>query len=70
MDYSEQPVPLDDNNEIPFESGNTVEVHAVYALPETGKMWVPLGDVCHVTDDGAALLMEFTREMFVAGADS
>lgn len=70
MDYSEQPVPLDDNNEIPFASGNTVEVHAVYALPETGKMWVPLGDVCHVTDDGATLLMEFTREMFVAGAGS
>ena len=36
-------------------------------LPQSGKIFVPLGDVCHVTADGVEKLMEFPRTPFVAG---
>ena len=65
-DYTEQPVPLNDSNENLIEAGNTVVVHSVFEL-STGTMMVPLGDVCHVTDSGAEMLMKFPRKLFVAG---
>ena len=68
LDYSEQPVPLDDANETPIEEGSTFVMHAVFALPQTGNMFVPLGDVVHVTADGPEQLMKFPRTPFVAGA--
>ena len=67
MDYSEQPVPLNDANEHTFAAGNTIVLHSAFHLPGSGKMFVPLGDVCHVTAGGAELLMGFTRDLFVAG---
>ena len=67
MDYAELPA-LSENTQTPIQTGMTFVVHAAYELPESGKMFVPLGDVCHVTADGAEKLMEFPRTPFVAGA--
>jgi Xaa-Pro dipeptidase len=67
MDYSEQPVPLTESNDAAFESGMTCVIHAAYALPESGKMFVPLGDVCRITNSGPEFLMNFTRDPFLAG---
>jgi len=67
MDYSEQPVPLTEANEALLAEGMTCVIHAAYSLPETGKLFVPLGDVCHVTASGPELLMRFGRDQFVAG---
>ena len=66
LDYSERPSPGESNDTL-LQAGNTIIVHSVFALPGSGKMFVPLGDVCHVTPDGAELLMEYPRELFVAG---
>ena len=51
----------------PFLS-TTAVMHAVFGLPGTGKMFVPLGDVFHLAEDGPELLMGFPRTPFVAGA--
>lgn len=67
MDYSEQPVPLTEANETVLEEGMTCVIHAAYSLPETGKLFVPLGDVCHVTANGPEFLMQFGRDLFCAG---
>lgn len=67
LDYSEQPVPLNDTNQRQLESGMTVVVHSVFTLPESGKMFVALGDVCHITPDGPEFLMDFSRDLFLAG---
>ena len=67
MDYSEQPVPLTEANETVLEEGMTCVIHAAYSLPDTGKLFVPLGDVCHVTSNGPEFLMKFGRDLFLAG---
>ncbi len=67
MDYSEQPVPLSEANQQPLKSGMTAVIHAAFSLPDSGKLFVPLGDVCHVTDEGPELLMDFPRTSFLAG---
>lgn len=66
LDYSESPN-MNESNEIPLESGATAIVHSSFSMPGTGKMFVPLGDLCHVTEDGPELLMSFPRTPFVAG---
>ena len=67
MDYSEQPVPLTEANETLLEEDMTCVIHAAYSLPETGKLFVPLGDVCRVTSNGPEFLMDFGRDLFLAG---
>jgi Xaa-Pro aminopeptidase len=66
-DYSERPN-LSESNEDLLEHGTTAVVHACFKLPGSGKMFIPLGDVCHVTPDGPEFLMEFPRTLFLAGA--
>ena len=66
LDYSESPV-LNESNETPLQEGTTAVVHSTFSLPGSGKMFVPLGDVCHVTASGPEFLMSFQREPFVAG---
>ncbi len=66
LDYSESPV-LNESNAAPFQAGTTAVLHSTFSLPGSGKMFVPLGDVCHVTESGPELLMSFQREPFVAG---
>lgn len=67
MDYSEQPVPLSEENGELLEVGMTAVIHAAFSLPESGKLFVPLGDVCHVTEKGPDFLMKFPRTPFLAG---
>ena len=45
----------------------TCVIHAAYTLPGSGKMFVPLGDVCQVTESDPEFLMSFTRNLFLAG---
>ena len=66
LDYAESPT-LNESNEKLLEAGTTAVVHSTFSVPESGKMFVPLGDVCHVTEDGPEFLMGFQREPFVAG---
>lgn len=65
-DYSERPN-LSESNEDLLEHGTTAVIHACFKLPGSGKMFIPLGDVCHVTPEGPEFLMEFQRTLFVAG---
>jgi len=66
MDYAEMPR-LSQDNDQPLEAGMTFVVHATFELPGSGAMFVPLGDLCHVTSDGVEFLMKFQRTPFVAG---
>ena len=66
MDYAEKPS-LAQTNQAALEEGMSFVVHAAFGLPQSGKMFVPLGDVCRVTGDGFELLMDFPRTPFVAG---
>ena len=67
MDYAEEPG-LTETSETPLQAGMCFVVHTAYGLPDSGKMFVSLGDVCHVTPDGFELLMNFPRTPFLAGA--
>lgn len=66
MDYSERPSPAESNDAI-LEAGNTIILHSAFALPGSGKMFVPLGDHMHIAEDGPEFLMGFDRGPFVAG---
>ena len=66
MDYAELPA-LAESTQTALEPNMTFVVHAAYELPQSGKMFVPLGDVCRVTANGAEKLMEFPRTPFIAG---
>jgi len=66
MDYSEHPGLSEDNDKL-LQSGMAFVVHTAYTLPDSGKMFVPVGDVCHVVPGGVELLMEFPRAPFLAG---
>lgn len=66
MDYSERPSPAESNDAI-LEAGNTIILHSAFALPGSGKMFVPLGDHMHIAEDGPEFLMDFDRGPFVAG---
>lgn len=45
----------------------TVVIHSAFALPGSGKLFVPLGDQVHITDEGPEFLMDFPRTLFLAG---
>jgi len=66
LDYSERPIPAE-SNESPLQVGNTIILHSAFSLPGSGKMFVPLGDQLHLTDDGPEFLMKFPRTLFLAG---
>ena len=68
MDYSESPGALAESNQLALEPGMTFVMHTAVSLPDTGKLFVPLGDVCSITEDGPEFLMQFPRTPFVAGA--
>ncbi|MAE66838.1 MAG: hypothetical protein CMJ18_21480 [Phycisphaeraceae bacterium] len=63
LDYGEKPY-ISDTNDEPFEPGMVVEVHPQLGIPGTDGFFVPLGDMCHVTDTGVELLTQFPRELF------
>jgi len=64
LDYSERPVPAE-SNEMLLEAGMTIILHSAFSLPDTGKLFVPLGDQLHVTAEGAEFLMDFNRDLFL-----
>ena len=66
LDYSERPVPAESNRSL-LQAGNTIILHSAFSLPGSGKLFVPLGDQLHLTDDGPELLMDFPRTLFLAG---
>ena len=66
LDYSESPIPSESNT-TPLEENNTIIVHPAFTLPESGKMFIPLGDQFQVTKNGINLLMEFPREIVPLG---
>ena len=65
-DYSEKPNMSESNQDV-LQTGTTVVLHSCFRLPGSGKMFIPLGDVCHVTPDGPEFLMKFPRGLFLAG---
>ena len=66
LDYSEPPIPSESNDTL-LEVGHTIVLHPAYALPGSGKLFVPLGDQLHVTPTGPEFLMQFPRTPFLAG---
>jgi Xaa-Pro aminopeptidase len=66
LDYSEQPR-MTEGNEQPLQAGTTAVIHTTFRDPRSGKMFVPLGDVCCVGENGPELLMSFQRTPFIAG---
>jgi Xaa-Pro aminopeptidase len=63
LDYSEIPIPSESNNTI-LKPGMTLVLHSAFSLPESGKMFVPLGDHVRVTQDSPEFLMQFPRTPF------
>lgn len=66
MDYAEQPA-LGQGNGEPLRVGMTAVMHTAAVAPDSQTLFVPLGDVVHVTPDGAECLMAFPRATFLAG---
>ena len=65
MDYGERPFLSEDNPSLLAE-GNVVIVHTVFTEPESRRMLIPAGDLCHVTQNGPELLYNFPRRPFLA----
>lgn len=65
VDYGEQPF-LSEANQTPLRKGNVAIVHTAFSLPGKGTILIPVGDLCHVTDDGPELLYNFPRRPFLA----
>ena len=66
MDYTEQPA-LGQANSQPLQAGMTAVMHTATVVPDSQTLFVPLGDVVHVTLNGPEFLMKFPRSPFVAG---
>ena len=64
LDYSELPIPSEGSKD-PLRIGNTIILHSAFSLPDSGKLFVPLGDQLHLTADGPQFLMEFPRTLFL-----
>ena len=66
LDYSEKPIPAESNRDL-LQTNNTIIVHSAFSLPNSGKMFVPLGDQFQVTQSGIEFLMGFPREIVQLG---
>ncbi len=66
MDYAERPGLNLGADEV-LQAGMTAVMHTMTVVPDSQTLFVPLGDVVHVTPDGPEFLMNFTRSPFVAG---
>ncbi len=67
LDYSEIPIPSEGSKDL-LKIGNTIILHSAFSLPDSGKLFVPLGDQLHLTVDGPKFLMKFPRTLFLAGS--
>ncbi len=66
MDYGERPL-LAASNEDSLQEGMTFGMHCNWLLPGSGKLFVPLGDVCCIGAEDLEYLMGFPRGLFLAG---
>jgi Xaa-Pro dipeptidase len=66
LDYAERPSITEEESMV-LQPGVTTVLHSMFALPGSGAFFVPLGDVCCVTENGPEFLMAFPRTPFVAG---
>jgi len=64
LDYGERPYVNEGNTEA-LQPGMVAVIHTQLVVPG-GDFYVPLGDICHVTDDGVELLTKFPQEAFRA----
>ena len=64
VDYGERPFLTEDNQAL-LENGNVAIVHTAFTEPKSGRMLIPVGDLCLVTDDGPELLYSFPRRPFL-----
>ena len=65
VDYGERPF-LSEDNQSELEKGNVAIVHTCFTDPKSGRMLIPVGDLCHVTEDGPEILYQFPRKLFLA----
>ena len=65
LDYGERPFVNEGNAEV-LQPGMVAVLHTQLTVPGAGEFYVPLGDLCHVTDDGMEILTRFPREAFRA----
>ena len=63
LDYGERPHFVADSKEL-LQPGMTIMLHAQLTVPGEAAFYVPLGDLCLVTDDGIEILTAFPLEPF------
>ena len=65
LDYGERPYVNEGNTEV-LQPGMVAVLHTQLTVPGAGDFYVPLGDICHVTDHGLDILTKFPQEAFRA----
>ena len=65
LDYGERPYVNAGNAEL-LQPGMVAVIHTQLSVPGVGEFYVPLGDVCLVTDEGVDVLTTFPQEPFRA----
>ena len=65
LDYGEMPT-ITEGSGGRLAPGMVVVIHCQLVLPGTGSFYVPLGDVCYLTEDGVEILTQFPQEAFQA----
>jgi Xaa-Pro dipeptidase len=63
LDYGERPYFVAGSPEL-LQPGMTMMLHTQLTIPGEAAFYVPLGDLCLVTDDGIEILTEFPLEPF------
>ncbi len=63
LDYGERPLFVAGSEEL-LQPGMTIMLHPQMTIPGEAAFYVPLGDLCLVTDDGIEILTEFPLEPF------
>jgi len=63
LDYGEKPYMNQGNAEL-LQPGMVAVIHTQLAIPGAGDFYVPLGDICLVTEDGVEVLTKFPQEAF------
>ncbi len=65
LDYSEQPFLMAGSEET-LKPGHVFVLHVVFELPGTNQILRPIGNLCHITDDGVEVLDKFPSALFHA----
>ena len=65
LDYGERPY-VNEGNDERLRPGMVAVLHTQLSIPGDAGFYVPLGDMCHITDDGIDVLTQFPQEAFCA----